>query len=255
MVVKVADWINLEDRVPISVYDIGIEIQRFYDIMRLLEFFDDSELFDTLKDIQRANLHFSRAKNIMRNYLKPEMNKYIGENAANKESYKWLVDNIGRVDLTFSEMQKMFFINADNAAIMGRAHSKININSYYNFLMEAMESLIYYPLKNAYLNFISFPSTIFDKKKNMEVATVKDKELFIYLLFLEMHHAAMSLGAISRQENVTSKKGIIDSQPNSMPERIPTSLETRPLPLPELSADQIDEDDLFSAEEEDDYGI
>ena len=218
---------------PIDLWGVKMLINKFYTIAsRYKDTGSEPDVdFDvTIMKYQQANLIFSKVKNTLRNLLKPEDNEYIKEH---RTSFNWMIDNLGRVDKKLGELQEMVISKGDQRVIISRLKLRNSLIIYYNYLCEAMQILIIETLLKAYNNFSEYPNKIKIKDKKTEKVeereVIKDKSLFIYLLFLEMYHASFSLGAITREE-VKMVKGTTSSiQPISEispPPRIPTNIRT-----------------------------
>jgi len=161
---------------------------------------NEVDMWEIIKHLQIARLHFSKAKNLLSSMLKQEDNPYIKE--ASKQ-HDWLVNDLGRVEKNISLIEKEFFnmnITLENGILQTKANNVIRVNSFYNFIREVMESLVINPLKVAYNNYKLVEKKIEeDKDHKLDLKKTKQK-LFVYWIFLEVYHNSLYTGGLTREE-------------------------------------------------------
>lgn len=190
--------IETENKCPIDIDNIIYHLKRFYSIMNIHQNIkNDTDLIDVVKDFQLATLEFSYSKNLIVNLLMPEENPYIKEA---EENHHWLVDDLGRVDKRISEMQGKIGAKIEANIQLKKPNSFVELFSYYNYLLESANGLVFYPLLNVTKKFEKIKGEInFDSEKKLDLKQTKEK-LFLYWVFLEMYHSSLSLGGITREE-------------------------------------------------------
>lgn len=190
--------IDVENKCPADVDEIVKHTIKFLDIMSLHQNIKyETDMLDIIKDFQLATLEFSNAKNLLVNLLMPEDNPYIKKA---EESNHWLVDDIGRVDKRLSEFQGKVGSKIEGNVQLKKPNSFVELFSYYNFLIESMNGLVFYPLVNSTKKYLKIKDKFkADKENNLDLKQTREKE-FLYWVFLEMYHSSLSLGGIAREE-------------------------------------------------------
>ncbi len=236
--------IETENRCPLDIEDVVRHIIKFYDIMNLHQNIkNESNMLDSIKDFQIATLEFSQAKNILVNLLMPEENPYIKEA---EENHNWLVDDIGRIDNKLSEFQGSIGSKIEAHVQMGKPNSFVEIYRYYNYLLESMQGLVFYPLVNSTKRFLKLKKNgkITPDDSNSLDQKETEEKIFVYWVFLEMYHASLSLGSITRNDlKQRISKGTTRDKysPFSRPSRFPPHMEG----TDENITDETNVEDLF----------
>ncbi len=276
MLIDNAHFMRQEKYCPIDLSHIRKELIRFGDIMRkhkhididiitktkinidgqteVSKIIDYEDSSDVVNSLQNATLYYISAKNYLRNLLKPEKNYYIEKESKGQNShFNWMMDNLGRIDRKLDEMQDD--VTEKSAVNAQLAISKIK--KYAVFLQESMENMVYNPVINAIESY---------RKKEQELtranqrlidlerqSDVTDKELFIYLLFLEVYHASTSTGSIMRDEIIKQgSKGstnTLPSNPSSTLSQNPSGTQQVPNFSEEANIDFTEEVELAPTED------
>jgi hypothetical protein len=190
-------WQQLKEDVEeqrIELTDVFKNVFTFFNLMNV----KDNKKSDSLLIIPRLNNAEGHAKSVIRlikNKIEPERNTHLKEET---DSYNWLVDNIGRVELQIRNARNDTIKEVEYKRTFGteKPVSMIRLNEYANVLKEVVNHLGYYPLRNAidkYKNYIGI-----DVETNEELE--KDINYFWYLVFLEYFHSSEVLGSITAQD-------------------------------------------------------
>ena len=241
----------------VSMTQVIINIRRFYDLMRLSKFYTELEdLADFAECLQDATLLYMTTKNMLVNLLKPEDNVYI---AKYERNYRWMIECIGRADknLNTYQAQRVERIMSDTQ-IRLQPIAKTHIKSYNNYLIESMETMVIRPLINAYERFMTTSDQVtFIIKEDInkenspmikEIKTiVKDRELFCYFLFLEIYHASLSVGALTRDEDTKNRTSFQDT-PTIITRQLPSNIKTESQEEKNQEGERNIEEDLYGGE-------
>lgn len=188
-----SDLITIEDACPIEISKIIIETSSFDNKIKI-----EKDISRTLIKLQECLLHFRKAKNMIRSFFKPEINKYIEVDTLNI-----LDENLGRVDQNLEQAQKQS-MEKYNSELLWPGHEKENIkmNPFKNLLIEAMESIVINPIISSTKKYIFSDEETLTNGQQIE----KDEYLYVYYLFQEVYPASQSVGALTRQEFKTFPK-------------------------------------------------
>ena len=148
--------------------------------------------------------------------LKPEENCYIKKA---EEQHDYLVNDLGRVEKNLqTKIDKIAIIEQDMYA--GKPVAFVEVLEYYNFLVEAMESLVIKPILVVFRRYIKVKKKLTeDTKNNLNIKETREK-LFIYWIFLEVYHNSLYVGGITRDTTPKNVgKGVI---PQNYPSGIPS---------------------------------
>lgn len=182
---------NLPD-VDFDFQEIKRTILKFYSLV-LIRKKPRSPMQNVLQLI-RARTYLNNALVLTKSNITPERNEYILEvNKSNKsfEGFNYLLGIAnGRLDLAQRELDTTFKINRNELP----QFYELYLESFKELLIEYMHTFIIYPYKNAYNKFIGLNWC----NKEGEPA-VKDRDLFFYVLFLELYRTAEVEGALARQ--------------------------------------------------------
>ena len=194
--------VEIERYSPVDLTSIIKEAMKFNDILSETGDIRFSNDYGKVwKNLMFARISFANAKNLLRSLLKPEENEFIKEA---EKSHHWLVDDLGRVDNKLEEAQEL---DKNEIRIKSKSgHSRVA--SYYNYLLESYEGLVFNTLKNAFEKYLRTKDAIkLGEKDKSKDLNEKKQALFIYYLFLEMYHASLSIGVITRtQQNIKGGK-------------------------------------------------
>ncbi len=223
--------INSKQKIRDLIFEIEIEIGKFYNKINTKKL-DPGEV---ILRFQECVLHYRKAKNILRNFLKPEENPYISV------YYLGILDeNLGRVDKTLDDLQDKIITNIGVKEKLERSISvDSKIERLRNMLEESMDSIVVKPLINSANKYnLSDGEIGFEveqeeeeklegtgkKKKRIiivkekiiqKTAIEKDLNLFNYYLFKEVYHSSQSVGSFTRQEFKSFPKNIKLINPES----------------------------------------
>ncbi len=195
MVSSSFELIDIKRFAPAELDELIEECIKFNDIISLNQKIESKiNLLPVIKDLGIAKLFFSKSKNMLSGMFKSEGNAYI-EKA--EKQHNFMVNDLGRVEKALEEkLNKLVVIERDIS--LGTGISFIEIIEYYNFLMESMESLVIKPILVTFRRFKKLRSKILaDTTNNYDLKETREK-LFIYWLFLEVYHASMYVGGITR---------------------------------------------------------
>lgn len=213
-----ADWENLR----IQLEDVGIDIDEikrnallFYN---LVDSIHNQDKYKYIMILIKSEMYCNACRRLIKNKISPEENKYISQEL--KESYYWLVDNLGRVELQLKKMKDGVVSHMETSYLHFEKFSALVKTAIYtHYMQELMNHLAYYPLKNAY-DAIMKEGVVFvlkDKynKKARQNFIKKDKDLYWYLVFLQFFYSSETLGALTGQEfkSVPKSLGIVNQVP------------------------------------------
>lgn len=222
------DWTQLEN-CPIDITEIELNVEEFYRLIGGANMSErEKDYSDMRKKLVYASFYLNTARIILRNCIGIENNEYIREH---KEDYYWLIDNINRADKRIDEYKDAMIKQIENASVINIDVGRSSlITLYEKLLIEYMENFVYYPLKMAYKKFARFRNVEEKEKEGKKVKIVikKNKELFLYFLFLELLHTAEMLGGIAREETKTTTPkgyGRATQTPSRMPPPLPKNVE------------------------------
>jgi len=221
--------------INVNIDDILFNLNNFYDYINCRVVLRKGEI-KVFQMTMNAELYADATKRLLKNYLSPEQNDLI---KAEKENYDWFVDNLGRIESATREMRKQ------SIKIAGTPIDDLSLKilSYKNLLIDVVNHLVFYTLKNAYIKYEDY-----EFKDKYEHEVPKDLKLFWYLVFQEYFHSSESLGSITGQEikGIPSSFGITTSRPS----RSRTSRYTSPYSgIPEGDSEEIQEIDEPPIEE------
>lgn len=244
------DFVELR-KCPIELHHIEMKARSFY-----LNLNGDEDIklqcLDARNDLDSARV-------LVRNLLMPEKNKYINDQ---RKAFFWMLDNLGRVSKLLNKVEIDTIEKLDTLEYR-KGESVPNspkIRRYINSLVESMEHLVYFPLKKALEQYKNFPEEVDGEK------VIKDKDLFLYCLFLELYHTSESIGSISAEEIKTIPKTQEISYSHSThetkqynpesdsPQEIPTNIKTKSNLEPEQkeyleeAIEYLIEDDIYGEE-------
>lgn len=170
--------------------------------------------FKILERLAIARKHLDNCIILLKNELEPERNEYIKKiNNVEYEHYKWLISNLGRVSKRIDDNSGIIKELLNESQWDKRVDSPYRINVHKTFMQECMNNLVIYPIIRSYLKFHSFNG----KYDGKEIQ--KDKDLFLYFLFLEVYHSSEFLGALTRESQMGSKNAL--SAPTGSPSLFP----------------------------------
>lgn len=212
---QLVDFVDFENNPEVDsdlMFDVSMKMMEY---KRLAN--PDFDFPEEIKSyLLRARWCFNSALMIVRQTLEPEENKHIRERE-NKRIWDWFIDNLGRMEKRMDDMEKkiMEVISREEKVRSNKdgssrydivetlnlgavdANSIRTLHAYKRELDEAVEGLIYYPIKNAIRRFSILPEEMKDKNGNM---VKKDKEMFNFFLFVYMSLASNTLGGLARED-------------------------------------------------------
>jgi len=189
-----SDFVDLR-KSPIDMHDIEMNVREFYDCLDI----DEKEDIKTQCLDARSYLDSSRL--LLRNLISIEDNPLISKYT---KAYYFMQENLGRVDKRLNTVEEE---NLGNLQVHENYSGKKIIDSpfirrHINSLLNCMNHLVYYPIKNALKKYEEI-----DKDENGN-EIIKNKNLFLYFVFLEILHSSESLGSITA-ENKNTKTSTI----------------------------------------------
>ena len=224
------DFVDLRN-VPIDIHDIENEVRDFY---LSLEIDEDEDVKTQCLD---ARSFLDSARMLVRNLISIEDNDYLKKYS---RAYFFMQENLGRVDKRINEVEAD---NIDEVIMRENLHGKKvtdspSLRRYINSLVTCMEHLVYYPIKNAFKKYNEIDKTPEGEK------IVKNKDLYLYLLFLELLHSSESIGSITAEKTRGKNQAISPNQtPSRGTEEAYTSKDTPPS-LPEEVEIESEEDKI-----------
>lgn len=189
--------VEIENICPVDIFDIESEIFGFDNKIKSLH---NHSLKRKVLLLQECVLHYRKAKNILKNLIKPENNKYI-----DTQLYNMMDENLGRVDLAIDELQ-----NVINSLDLKDRKFDVKLKQFEILLIETMESIAIQPLIISSQKYKE-PQN-YNNPHNKQIK--KDIFLFTYYLFQEMYPASQSVGGITRQKIQSFPKNIKLFNPN-----------------------------------------
>lgn len=176
------EFLELRDS-PIGedISEIEDNMEEFY---LTIDFDEDEDLKTQCLD---ARNYLDSARILTRNLLVVERNKYI---KGYKKNFQKMLNNLGRVNKKIDDLEAA---TIEKLEVLENMRNKLLPNSpkirrYLNYLIKCMEHLVYYPLKKA------------QKYIQEENLDEKDKELFLYSVFVELYNSSESLGSEVREK-------------------------------------------------------
>ena len=219
------ELIQIEKICPQDIWDIEVEIAHFKNKINTSNLL----IYESLNRLQDCVLHYRKAKNMLRNFIKPENNKYIDENKIRE-----MDENLNRIDLNLDKLENETIQKIGSIEQLEKKPIlDIRIKRLQNLLEEAMDSLIINSLINSALRFKDIQDTKAIKKEIIEKKIKKgdkefvekeerlkeidiSKDIFLYNLFLfqEIYPSSFSVGGFVRQEIKSFPKNIVLHNPN-----------------------------------------
>lgn len=206
-----SDWADLRN-CPIDIFELEMKVRDFYLILNDYE--------DIMERIFEAKHILESARIIVANLIDPQNNEYI---FAYIESYDWMIDNIGRIDRFFDEMEEKALTRREmSISIKPEDYPKesFTIVNYIRKLDVIMQHLVYYPIKKAY---IKFQQPFFIGGKEVE----KDERLFCYFVFVELFKSSQSLGNIMYEKKKQIQPSYESPTQDNTPKEIPKNVDTK----------------------------
>lgn len=217
-----SDFVDLR-KSPIDLHDIEKNVREFYNCL------DISEDEDIKTQCLDARSFLDSARLLLRNLISVEENSLIGRFG---KAYSFMQENLGRVDkrLNIVEEENIGGLQVHENYTGKKIMDSPFIRRYMNSLINCMEHLVYYPIKNALKKYRETEETDDGKK------IIKDKNLFLYFVFLELLHSSESLGSVTAERNTGKKTTVApvhesdndenyshkSDAPPSLPDNIPT---------------------------------
>jgi hypothetical protein len=201
----------------VEITEIKHSLWKYPELRENLERLDDEVLkfcnitggdIDDALRILKARRHFESCLTICKSFIDPETNDYIEKVNDKLHSYDFFIDGIGNslavLDKLESELESL-----DEQTVYkshDKIKSKISFKSYKfrEKLKDYMENMIIFPFISAIKNFYNFPNEIKGNK------VVKDKNLFMYLLFRELYGTIEIKGSEKRQLQFITGSGKVN---------------------------------------------
>lgn len=217
-----SDWATLNERlisikfidgnpkISINITDLCDNVQKFY--VKKAEISSQWRRRKPIPFIGGLDYHAKAIIILLKNKFEPEQNPYIKNET---ESYNWLVDNLGRITGDIKESKPSIRPSLPGIGDMQASPlnnpQKFQMERYIFKLIEIIDHLAFYPLKNTYFKILG---NEFRDKENKLLG--KDHNLFWYLVFLEYFHSTEALGAITSIKSISNMPrllGTIHSKP------------------------------------------
>lgn len=174
-----------ESPIKDEMTDIEDKMERFYLTLNFEEGIDfKTQCLD-------AKNYMDSCRILVRNLLDRDENEHIEKFS---KKFSWMLDNLGRADKRLEEVEEETLGKLDQVELLNekRLPDSPKLRKYINHLLRYMEHLVYYPLIKTY-NYC--------KKKK-----IKNREIFLYYVFVELYNSSESLGAISAEKIKTIPK-------------------------------------------------
>jgi len=192
------DFVDLR-KAPIDIHEIENNVRDFYLCLDI----NPKENIKT--QCLDAKSFLDSARVLVRNLVSIEENDLI---KPYNKAYIFMQENLGRVDKKITAIEDE---NLKELMTHERYQGQEIVDSpfmrrYINSLINSMNHLVYHPLKNAL-------------KKYNEVGEsggkkiVKNKDLYLYFLFIELLHSSESLGSITAEDKITKTSVISHNRP------------------------------------------
>lgn len=239
------DFVDLR-KSPIEINDIENSVREFYNCLDI----DEDE--DMKTQCLDARSFLDTARLLLRNLISPEENILIRKYT---KAYCYMQENLGRVDKRINTVEEENIGQLQTHENYNRAKMIDSpfIRRYINSLLNCMQHLVYYPLKNALRKFNETEETEDGSK------IIKNKNLFLYFVFLELLHSSESMGSITAERGTNKKTTITPVHESTSEEKYsqtdaPPSLpKDLPVEEPDPSIKQSAEE-FFSEPDEEDSG-
>ena len=174
-------------KAPIDIHDIEKNVRDFYNCLDI----DEDE--DIKTQCLDARSYLDSARLLLRNLVSLEENPLI---KVYPKAHTFMQENLGRVDgrLNTVEEQNIGQLQAHENYNKTNMLDSPFIRRYINSLLNCMNHLVYYPIKNALKKYNDTDENEAGEK------IIKDKNLFLYFVFLELLHSSESMGSITAEK-------------------------------------------------------
>lgn len=225
------EMLDLRDS-PIKedIIDIEDKMEMFY---LTLNFEEDIDLKTQCLD---AKNYMDSCRILVRNLLDKDENEYIGQFP---KKFGWMLDNLGRADKRLEDIETETIEKLETVELLNEKKfpESPKLRKYLNNLLKYMEHLVYYPLIKTY---------DYCRKRK-----IKDKEIFLYYVFVELYNSSESLGSISAEKfKTTPKQPSISITKSSHEEDLEQDFNKPEEQFKEEEEDEIQEEDEDSKENE-----
>jgi len=198
------DFVELR-KAPVDIHEIENNVRDFFLCL------DISPQENIKTQCLDAKSFLDSARVLVRNLVSIEENDLI---APYNKAYIFMQENLGRVDKKINQIEDE---NLKELMTHERYQGEEIVDSpfmrrYINSLLNSMNHLVYHPLKNALKKYKEAEE--FEGKK-----IVKDKNLYLYFLFIELLHSSESLGSITAEDKISKTSVISHSQHRPIPDQ------------------------------------
>lgn len=198
-------WMKIEQHEKLNL-DFSSVKKPLFDFIRILNSFYGNHA-DDVKRILEAKRHLETAFISLKNLIRPEDNRYMKKYM---EGYYLMLENLGRWNHHIDELSSKMVEKIDfNSSFTKREVGVTKLRNLLEYLKESSETLIMNPLISAKYRY--------DNEK-LGDGEIKDRDLFIYYLFIEMLHTSEILGMTTRASGFAKKK--LETTPPQNPEDI-----------------------------------
>lgn len=200
---------------PVEMGMVISSIKSFYNSLNRVR--DDS--YQSASRLLEVKRHYDNSFNFLKGLIEPERNGYVRDENRRTQCFKWFEGNIGRM-LSALESKTAFVEKVSRIASARPNDSMmLKFEDAKQTLLSYMEQAILYPITQANLRYKEFEGKMDGK------TIVKDNELWLYFLFLNMYHASQYLGALTKEKPLGSKNtgSILGPSLSAIPHGVRTS--------------------------------
>lgn len=202
-----AEWGGLKfdlSESKIDIYDLHMNAIKFYDSISKANISSMDEVSTILMD---AEAYCKNCIRIIKSSLSPQDNDVIKM----QNNYDWLIDNLGVVDRKIKSLKHETVQQLETSELLGKKPiAKIKLKAYKDFLIEIMDHLVFYPLRNSYKKFINDDFSWIkkeDKKQKKDKEMKRNTKLYWGIVFSEFLSSSDLLGSIT-SESISAPKNV-----------------------------------------------
>ena len=186
----------------IELYEIKKNACKFYDCIASR----NGNHEEVLVNILNAEKYVNNARRLVRNLFSPQENSLINKE---EDNYNEMNEHLGRVDLEIKQMKEDTIKAIRQQGTMVADSPIIKIEDYIKILEEALDNLVYNPLRQA-IDKKQNNTEFYTEEDGKKIIAQKDNNFLKYMIYLGILNSSQSMGIPTSQKG----KQIIKTFPN-----------------------------------------